>query len=50
MGFLIAAILLIGKILIGLIALIVVLVGGWRAWAAVVRATIKREPIEYYRG
>jgi hypothetical protein len=50
MDFLIATIFLIGKILIGLIALIVVLVGGWFAWAAVVRASIRHEPVEYYLG
>jgi hypothetical protein len=50
MDMLISALLLIGKILIGAIALIVVLVGGWFAWAAVVRASVKHEPIEYYRG
>ena len=50
MDFLISAIFLIGKILIGLAALIVVLVGAWFAWVAVVRASIKREPIEYYQG
>jgi hypothetical protein len=50
MDFLISALILIGEILIGLVALIVVLVGGWFAWAAVVRAGVKHEPIEYYRG
>ena len=50
MDLLISAIVLIGKILIGVVVLIVVLVGGWLAWAAIVRARIKREPIEYYRG
>jgi len=50
MDLLISAIVLIGKILIGLIVLIVVLVGGWLAWAAIVRARITREPVEYYRG
>lgn len=50
MDLLISAIALIGKILIGLIVLIVVLVGGWLAWAAIVRARVKHEPVEYYRG
>ena len=47
---LISAIVLIGKILIGGIVLIGVLVGGWLAWAAIVRARITHEPVEYYRG
>jgi hypothetical protein len=50
MDFLISAMILIGEILIALAGLIVVLVGGWFAWAAVVRAGVKHEPVEYYRG
>jgi len=50
MDMLIAALILIGKILIAVAALIVVTVAGWFAWAAVVRASVKHEPIEYYRG
>jgi hypothetical protein len=50
MEFLISAIVLIGKILIGVIVLIVVLIGGWLAWAAIVRARVTHEPVEYYRG
>lgn len=50
MDLLITAILLIVKILVGLIVLIAVLIGGWLAWAAIVRASIRHEPVEYYRG
>jgi len=50
MDFLISATLLIVKILIGAIVLIGLLIGGWLAWAAIVRARIKRDPVEYYLG
>jgi hypothetical protein len=50
MNILISAIILIGKILIAVIGLIAVLVAVWFGWAAYVRASIKHEPIEYYRG
>src|SRR4051794_28665894 len=47
---LIAAIILIGKILIAAIALIGGALAAWLAWAAVARAIVKHEPIEYYLG
>ena len=50
MNILISAIILIGKILVGAIALVCVAIAVWFAWAAYVRASIKHEPIEYYRG
>jgi hypothetical protein len=46
----ISAIILIGKTLIAVIGLLGVAVAVWFAWAAYVRANVKHEPIEYYRG
>src|SRR4051794_36309594 len=50
MDILISTLISIGKILIAVVALIVGALAAWLAWAAVVRATVKREPIEYYLG
>src|SRR5882757_4975761 len=50
MEILISAIILIGKILIAAIALIGGALAAWLAWAAIKRASVKREPIEYYLG
>jgi len=48
MEILISAMIWIGKILIAVIALIGGALAAWLAWAALARATVKREPIEYY--
>jgi len=50
MEILISAIILIGKILIAAIALIGGALAVWLAWAALARANVKHEPIEYYLG
>jgi hypothetical protein len=50
MDMFISAIPPIGKILIAVIVLVNVAIAGWFAWVAVVRAKLKHEPIEYYRG
>jgi hypothetical protein len=50
MDMLIFAIILIGKILIAAIALIAAALAARFVWAAWVRANVKHDPIEYYRG
>ena len=50
MDILISAIISIAKILIAVIALIGVALAAWFAWAALARANVRHEPIEYYRG
>jgi hypothetical protein len=50
MDILISAMVLIGEILIAAIALIGGALAAWLAWAALARATVKHEPIEYYLG
>ena len=46
----ISAMISIGKILIAAIALIGVALAAWLAWAAFAKASVRHEPIEYYRG
>jgi hypothetical protein len=50
MDILISGMILTGKILIAVIALIVGVVAAWLAWAAIARASVRHEPIEYYLG
>ena len=50
MEMLISAMISIGKILIAAIALIGGALAAWLVWAALARATVKHEPIEYYLG
>jgi hypothetical protein len=50
MDMLIFAIILIGKILIAAIALIASALAARFVWAAWIRANVKHDPIEYYRG
>ncbi len=50
MEILISAMISIGKIMIAAIALIGGALTAWLAWAALARATVKHDPIEYYLG